>query len=273
MINSLGVNGLQVEEIYSLEDRSLYEALEPIYGLIFLFKFDTELYKADQRNTISSDSLPNVFYAKQVVSNACATQAILHVLLNLPSTKPIGELLTRFKQDVLPLDSGLRGEAIGQNNDIRNIHNNYCASDPFLMIDHLDDDDNHKSGDVYHFISYVPIDGKIYELDGIKGDPVIVGEYTDVNNWVELVKNEVIRRMDEYSNKENGFTLLGVVDNLKEKAEKRLSEEQLFVAALEQYSVTNVCTEGYKPTDFGETEEDRRNILAEHRVLYYYINR
>lgn len=66
MISSLGVNGLQVEEIYSLEDKSLYEDVEPIHGLIFLFRFDAELYQKDQRPTVSSSSLGNVFYSKQV---------------------------------------------------------------------------------------------------------------------------------------------------------------------------------------------------------------
>jgi hypothetical protein len=39
LIEKMGVKDVGVSEIYSLEDRDLVEALEPIYGLVFLFKY------------------------------------------------------------------------------------------------------------------------------------------------------------------------------------------------------------------------------------------
>ncbi len=39
LIKGIGVNGVVVEELYTLEDASLLESLKPIYGLIFLFKY------------------------------------------------------------------------------------------------------------------------------------------------------------------------------------------------------------------------------------------
>lgn len=267
MISSLGVHGLQVEEIYSLEDRSLYEDVEPIHGLIFLFRFDSELYQKDQRPTIPSSSIPNVFYSKQIVNNACATQAILHILLNLPANIPIGGMLSNFKELVMPMDSTSRGEQIGQNNGIRNIHNSFCASDPLLLLDRDTDDDNEKDGNAYHFISYIPIEGKIYELDGLRGDPIVVGEYNNNSSWIEVVKSEVKRRMEEFSSKENGFTLLGVVDNIKEKCMKELNKENELIGIIQNYGISNTIPAGYSIKDIGETEEDRSLLIASHQEM------
>ena len=41
LLSSVGVKGVYCEEIWSLEDRESIEALKPIYGLVFLFKYKT----------------------------------------------------------------------------------------------------------------------------------------------------------------------------------------------------------------------------------------
>lgn len=67
-----------------------------MHGLVFLFKWTSE---ADARPTLKETEGSNVFFARQVISNACATQAILAVLLNAEGLKDkLGAQLTQFRE-------------------------------------------------------------------------------------------------------------------------------------------------------------------------------
>jgi len=58
LIRKIGVKGVQVEELVTLEDEELNQ-VKPIYGLIFLFKWQKE---PEKRETLS-DYDQNLFFA------------------------------------------------------------------------------------------------------------------------------------------------------------------------------------------------------------------
>ena len=73
-----------------------FKNLEPVHGLIFLFKWVQDDEPAG--SVVQDSRLEKIFFAKQVINNACATQAILSVLLNCThSDLKLGETLTDFK--------------------------------------------------------------------------------------------------------------------------------------------------------------------------------
>ncbi len=66
LINNIGVSGVQFDELYDVSIEE-FERLKPIYGLIFLFKWDKTVIENDNRAAESYYD-PNLFFAEQVCS-------------------------------------------------------------------------------------------------------------------------------------------------------------------------------------------------------------
>ncbi len=68
----------------------------PIHGLIFLYKWKPG--EEAQGSIVQDSRLRDIYFAKQVINNACATQAVISVLLNIshPDVE-LGSVLADFK--------------------------------------------------------------------------------------------------------------------------------------------------------------------------------
>ncbi|CAK9294713.1 unnamed protein product [Gordionus sp. m RMFG-2023] len=146
-----GVKGVEVEEVYDLND-TFNEDL--IFGFIFLFKWvdDNRRYNYSRRKYSQDQSQKSIdigtnklkiylshylndsnlinkmFFAKQVVPNSCATHALLSVILNRHDID-IGENLSNFKQYTHLYTPENKGHAIANMKVLANSHNKFARNE------------------------------------------------------------------------------------------------------------------------------------------------
>jgi len=216
LISAIGVKGIQVAELWGLEAEA-FEKLKPVYGLIFLFKWQQDVQNTGE--PIKDYDARGVFFARQVINNACATQAIISVLLNRNDIE-LGSELTNFKDFATALTPEDRGQVLGQSDVIRIAHNSFARPEPFELDERpaTSDDD-----EVCHFVGYVPVNGGLYELDGLKSGPVFLGDCT-LDNWLDVARPAIQQRINKYSEKEIRFNLLALTQNRQEVYAKRTEE-------------------------------------------------
>lgn len=104
---------------------SILSCGRPIHGLIFLFKW---VPNEEVVGTVVQDSrLDKIFFAKQVINNACATQAIISILLNCKHPDlHLGPTLGEFKEFTQTFDANMKGLALSNSDTIRGVHNSFA---------------------------------------------------------------------------------------------------------------------------------------------------
>jgi len=221
LISKFGVKDVQVEEVWDLEEAT-FQKLYPIYGLIFLFKYDRK--QAIEQNENALDEIPEgLFFSRQMINNACGTQAILSVLLNAREKIDLGKNLNDFYNFTCNLDPESRGYSLQNQDDIRLAHNSFARPEPISIEQSKDDDEEE---DAFHFIAYVPYNGFLYEIDGLQKGPRLIGDCED-KNWIEIVRPAIQERMSQYQEKEIRFNLLAICKNLQSKYVEEIKELEI----------------------------------------------
>lgn len=121
VVRSLGVQGVEVEEVYSIEAwaidhlRYVTSLRLPFVilisqfiiirlrakGLIFCFPHERDFHP---KSDFSDPTAQAIWFANQLSDDACATQAILNVLLNIQDVR-LGDKVQSFKDDTADFDS------------------------------------------------------------------------------------------------------------------------------------------------------------------------
>ncbi|OEH75730.1 ubiquitin carboxyl-terminal family 1 protein [Cyclospora cayetanensis] len=276
LVERIGVKGVSFSEVYGLDEGS-FESLEApetnrkILGFVFLFNWtkDNKRHGEDSREPIDSTDEEAPFFATQVVENACASQAIISVLLNRQSDiADLGEPLRGlydFTKDFK--DPAVRGEAIGSCEAIRCAHN---AFRPLCSFE-VSDTEDAKAKDAFHFVSYIPKGNKVYELDGLKQGPLCVGE-CESSDWKEVVRKEILRRVEEIQarGEELRFNLLAVTTNPLDNINKALKEAQRTAELAAAKQSGEPLEEGESnclPSDPKELEQIHRDALGKIAIL------
>lgn len=278
LCEEVGVKGVQFEEVYDLEPGAFlsFDASR-IYGLVFLFKWQQE---ASPSETVDAAD-HGIFFAQQVIQNACATQAILSVLLNATADLDLGPHLKEFKEFTAALDPQMKGLAISNSEPIRKAHNSFRQQSSFEIVQDKDD----KGDDAFHFVGYVCHEGKVYELDGLKRGPVLIGEAPPGDcAWAEKAREEVKRRIEAYastvssaeqSSGELRFQLMAVVGNRILEAEQKIERERYLrqranislVSRGEEVELTDEVDDDDAPADLPSFEELSEREIPALKVL------
>lgn len=222
LLEDFGVNGVQVEEIYDLK-----KPIEsPVYGFIFLFRWieerrarrklaeTTDIYQRDE-NIVNS-----IFFAHQIVPNSCATHALISILLNC-SNIDLGSTLSRLKNHTKDMTPENKGYAIGNTPELAFAHNSHAMPQARRRLDknsgattsaRIGIPTGRVACEAFHFVSFVPINGHLFELDGLKPFPMDHGTWEPTEDWTDKFRRVITNRID-ISNGEQDirFNLMAVV--------------------------------------------------------------
>jgi ubiquitin carboxyl-terminal hydrolase L5 len=89
-----------------------------------------------------------------------------------------------------------------------------------------DPDDEREKEDAYHFISYIPIDGELYELDGLKSTPISHGQIPNGTEWTERAKEVITARIASYGGNEVMFNLMAICADQVQSLQAKLEAAQ-----------------------------------------------
>jgi hypothetical protein len=134
MLKEMGVRGIKVNEVWSMDDNCMAMLPRPVHALIFLFR-----YQATDKTKLETECPKQVWYAEQVPDFACATFALLNIVNNIPGLE-MGQELRAFKQRTQDMTPRLRGDAIDDFTFVKQIHNSFARDEDLLNADsHLKD--------------------------------------------------------------------------------------------------------------------------------------
>ncbi|KIM30592.1 hypothetical protein M408DRAFT_323399 [Serendipita vermifera MAFF 305830] len=240
IMQKLGVVGLAAQEILGLDFLESTSRQVPSwripYGFILCFKWREDSYTRDDYHNDEVDTqLP--WFANQLSNDSCATLALLNIVLNHDDVD-LGPFLTPFKEYTLEMDPAMRGLCVASSTELRQVHNNFARpADIRASLSKIADttmnppkEPKKPKGrgkaaskskkatksetlqDQYHFLSYVPYQGRVWEMDGLKSAPLECAELDAGEAWLEAVRPALRGRIEALSNSGDiRFNLLAIV--------------------------------------------------------------
>ncbi|XP_017305534.1 ubiquitin carboxyl-terminal hydrolase BAP1 isoform X2 [Ictalurus punctatus] len=244
LVEDFGVKGVQVEEIYDLQSK----CQSPVYGFIFLFKWIEERRSrrkvstlVDETSVIDDDIVNDMFFAHQLIPNSCATHALLSVLLNCSGVE-LGSTLSRMKAFTKGFNPESKGYAIGNAPELAKAHNSHARPEPRHLPEKQNGISAVRTMEAFHFVSYVPIKDRLFELDGLKAYPIDHGPWGEEEEWTDKARRVIMERIGLATAGEPyhdiRFNLMAVVPDRRVKYESRLEvlkrNRQIVLEGLQQ---------------------------------------
>ncbi|XP_069746655.1 ubiquitin carboxyl-terminal hydrolase isozyme L3 [Narcine bancroftii] len=172
----------------------------PVCSILLLFpvteKYET--FKQEEEVKIKAEGQkvnPHVYFMKQTISNACGTIGIIHALANNQDKLEFEShsVMKKFLEDSACLSPEDKAKFLENDESIRVSHE-FSAQEGQTEAPSLDEKVD------LHFISFVNVDGHLYELDGRKPFPINHGDTTAeslLEDAIEVCKKFMQRDPDE----------------------------------------------------------------------------
>jgi len=228
LLEDFGVTDTEVIEVYDLS--------KPIdchvYGFIFLFKW-TEERKSRRKNIELEENfvfdekvVNDMFFAQQIIPDSCASHALLSVLLNIPDIQ-LGLTLTQLRDTSRGFDPETKGYAIGNYWDICVAHNNHGKQELRLPAERIKNiTAASRAMEAFHYVSYIPYQGRLYELDGLKPYPIDHGPWGTGESWTDKTRRVIQDRIlqatgGDYSH-DIRYNLMAVVTEKRQMYKRKI---------------------------------------------------
>ncbi|XP_078439744.1 ubiquitin C-terminal hydrolase 3 [Wolffia australiana] len=193
--------GLREEEaelcdVYGLDDELLAMVPTPVLAVVFLFPCVDKVEAERLAEVEASKKKPSekVYFLKQTVSNACGTIGLLHAVGNATSQLKIakGSFFDKFFSSTANMDPFERAHFLENDIQMEEAHSRAAAAG-----------DTEASVDVReHFICFTCVSDELYELDGMKTQPLSHGPSSPeklLQDSANVIKN-IIRRYPDSNN-------------------------------------------------------------------------
>lgn len=223
LVERIGAVGVEFDEVLSVDATELSQ-INGLYGVLLLFNHATAPV---ERAGMPQPDAP-VWFAHQVVNNACATLALLHMVMNI--SVPHGEILDRLGEFTADFDPSIRGQVVAGDETLRELHNS--MSSPVMFVsDEIAP--ARVSDEAYHYVAYVPIHGRLYELDGLQQFPIDHGPCED---FPQRVSEVLQARLASFGDNELRFSVLSC------QADQRqvYSDDPVKISELEEIRARNM---------------------------------
>lgn len=277
LVEDFGVRGVKVEEVYDISKK--FEG-KVYYGFVFLFRWEGDR-RARKKSLATEDSyvmdsgvVNRMFFAHQIVNNSCATHALLSVLLNC-SDMDLGPTLTRLQEFSAGLDPESKGFAIANMSELARSHNKHAKPlhiappPPGGRRGSVMSSAHALLPETYHFVSYVPINDRLFELDGLKEFPIDHGPWGEQEEWTDLFQRVISQRLT--GTEDILYNLMAVVPDpvpkLSEQLKSLQAEQKELLEQAVQLAKEKIGNSEQNNLEGKEEEEAKTRIKGEPEIL------
>jgi hypothetical protein len=179
-------------EVFSLEESVVADFIpKPVYAIMFIYPIGKPTGALEQRNRCASEiPSPVPWYTKQTVSQTCGTIALLHSVMNNLNSVRVkkGSWFECFASKTASLSPEQRGEYIANDEALLSSHEAAAQESSVPNYEECDT----------HFVAFVKFEGRLWELDGRKFQPLCHGEIADLLPAVlKVVKEQFMPKIEE----------------------------------------------------------------------------